>query len=140
MILRHGTWLAILKKNSRLARRSRDAVQAMGFRIDRLDAGNGLIVLLVSGRLSGEHVDTLGNALRQESGALAIDLKSVSLVYGDAVQLLATCRVQRNGAQKLSEVYPRMGQPREGSKTRGELSNTRWATKAVHLIRSKGGE
>jgi len=49
----------------------------MGFRIDRLDAGNGLIVLLVSGRLSGEHVDTLGNALQQESGALAIDLKNV---------------------------------------------------------------
>src|SRR5258708_27671220 len=63
--------------------------QAMGFRIDRLDAGNGLIVLLISGRLSGEHVHTLGNALRQESGALAIDLKYVSLVDGDAVQLLA---------------------------------------------------
>jgi len=64
-------------------------VQAMGFRIDRLDAGNGLIVLLVSGRLSGEHVDTLGNALQQESGALAIDLKNVCLVDDDAVQLLA---------------------------------------------------
>ena len=88
MNLRGGTLLAILKKNSRYARRSRDAVQAMGFRIDRLDAGNGLIVLLVSGRLSGEHVDTLGNALRQESGALAIDLKNVCLVDGDAVHLL----------------------------------------------------
>ena len=64
-------------------------MQAMGFRIDRFDAGNGLIVLLVSGRLSGEHVHTLGNALQQESGALAIDLKNVSLVDSDAVQLLA---------------------------------------------------
>lgn len=60
----------------------------MGFRIDRFDAGDGRIVLLVSGRLSGEHVDTLGNALREESGALAIDLTNVCLVDGDAVQLL----------------------------------------------------
>src|SRR5258708_22739757 len=89
MNLRCGAWLAVLKKNSRHARRSRDAVQAKGFRIERLDAGNGLIVLLVSGRLSGEHVHTLGNALGKESGALAIDLKNVCLVDGDAVQLLA---------------------------------------------------
>ena len=34
-------------------------------------------------------MDTLRNALRQESGALAIDLKNVSLVDRDAVQLLA---------------------------------------------------
>jgi hypothetical protein len=66
----------------------------MGFKIDRVDAGNGLIVLLVSGRLSGEHVDTLGNALRQESGALAIDLKNVSLVDGDAVRLLALAELR----------------------------------------------
>ena len=66
-----------------------ERAQAIGFRIDRLDAGNGLIVLLVSGRLSGEHVDTLGNALQQESGVLAVDLKNVCLVDGDGVQLLA---------------------------------------------------
>src|SRR5579862_4221790 len=64
----------------------------MGFRIDRLDAGDGLIVLLVSGRLSDEHVDTLGNALQQESGALAIDLKNVCAVDGDAEQLLALAK------------------------------------------------
>ena len=34
-------------------------------------------------------MDTLRKALRQESGALAIDLKNVSLVARDAVQLLA---------------------------------------------------
>ena len=72
-------------------------MQAMGFRIDRFDAGDGLIVLLVSGRLSGEHVDTLGNALQQESGALAIDLKNVCLVDGDAVQLLALA--ESNGTE-----------------------------------------
>jgi hypothetical protein len=82
----------------------------------------------------------LGNTLSQESGALAIDLKNVSLIDGDAVQLLALAESNGTELRALSEVYPRMGQPREVSKTRGELSNTRWATKAVHLIRSKGGE
>jgi anti-anti-sigma regulatory factor len=69
----------------------------MGFRIDRFDAGDGLIVLLVSGRLNGEHVDTLGNALREESGAFAIDLKNVSVVDGDAVQLLVLA--ESNGTE-----------------------------------------
>jgi hypothetical protein len=69
----------------------------MGFRIDRLDARDGLIVLLASGRLSGEYVDTLEKALQQESGALAIDLKNVCLVDGDAVQLLALA--ESNGTE-----------------------------------------
>jgi anti-anti-sigma regulatory factor len=60
----------------------------MSFRIDRV-AINHLMVLLVSGKLNGEHVETLRNLLRQESGLLAIDLKNVSLVDRDAVQLLA---------------------------------------------------
>jgi hypothetical protein len=38
---------------------------------------------------AGEHVDTLRNLLRQEVGALAIDLKSVSLVDREAVEFLA---------------------------------------------------
>jgi anti-anti-sigma regulatory factor len=59
----------------------------LSFRIDRV-AGNGLVVLLLSGKLTGEHVETLGNLLRQESGTLAIDLKNVSLVDRDAVNLL----------------------------------------------------
>ncbi len=45
-------------------------------------------MLLLSGKLTGEHVETLGNLLRQESGTLAIDLKNVSLVDRDAVNLL----------------------------------------------------
>jgi ABC-type transporter Mla MlaB component len=59
----------------------------MSFRIDRV-TGNGLILLL-SGKLTGEHVNTLRNVLREESGAVAIDLKDLSLVDRDAVQLLA---------------------------------------------------
>jgi anti-anti-sigma regulatory factor len=60
----------------------------MSFRIDRIN-GKDLVVFLVSGKLTGEHVDTLRNVLRQESRALAIDLKNVSVVDRDAVQLLA---------------------------------------------------
>ena len=42
-------------------------------------------------------MDTLRNALRQESGALAIDLKNVSLVDREAVKLLARC--ETNGTE-----------------------------------------
>ena len=42
-------------------------------------------------------MDTLRNALRQEAGALAIDLKNVSLVDREAVKLLARC--ETNGTE-----------------------------------------
>jgi anti-anti-sigma regulatory factor len=60
----------------------------MSCRIDRVVDGN-LIVLSVSGTITGQHVDTLRNVLQQEAGPLAIDLKNVSLVDRDGVQLLA---------------------------------------------------
>ena len=60
----------------------------MSCRIDRAVDGN-LIVLSISGTITGQHVDTLRSVLQQESGAVAIDLKNVSLVDGDGVQLLA---------------------------------------------------
>jgi hypothetical protein len=60
----------------------------MSCRIDRAVEGN-LIVLSISGTITGQHVDTLRSVLQQESGAVAIDLKNVSLVDGDGVQLLA---------------------------------------------------
>ena len=61
----------------------------MSCRIERVVGGDDLVVLCISGKLAGEHVDTLQNLLRQEVGALAIDLKSVSLVDREAVQFLA---------------------------------------------------
>ena len=95
-------------------------VQAMGFRIDRFDAGDGLIVLLASGRLSGEHVDTLGNALQQESGALAIDLKNVSLVDGDAVQLLVLA--ESNGTElKIVRSISANGSTKRGQQNTGRI-------------------
>jgi len=63
----------------------------MSCRIDRVVGGDNLIVLCITGKLTGEHVDTLRNELRQEAGALAIDLKNVSLVDREAVKLLARC-------------------------------------------------
>jgi anti-anti-sigma regulatory factor len=58
-------------------------------RIDRVVAADNLIVLRISGKLTGEHVATLRSVLRAEANPLAIDLKDVSLVDREAVQLLA---------------------------------------------------
>ena len=46
-------------------------------------------MLRISGKLTGQHIDTLRSVLRQERGALAIDLTEVSLVDREAVELLA---------------------------------------------------
>jgi len=46
-------------------------------------------VLSISGKITGQDVDTLRDVLQLEAGALAIDLMNVSLVDREAVQLLA---------------------------------------------------
>jgi hypothetical protein len=61
----------------------------MSCRIDRVVSAENRVVLSISGRITGEHVDTLRGALEQESGACAIDLKNVLLVGREAVKLLA---------------------------------------------------
>jgi hypothetical protein len=61
----------------------------MSCRIDRVVGGDNLIVLSISGTITGQHVDTLRNVLKQQAGALVIDLKNVSLVDRDGVELLA---------------------------------------------------
>ena len=43
----------------------------------------------ISGRLTGDHVDTLRTLVEQESDALTLDLKDVRSVDGDAIKLLA---------------------------------------------------
>ncbi len=52
----------------------------MSCRIDRVVSAESLVVLFVSGRIAGEHVDMLRGVLEQESGLFAIDLKNVVLV------------------------------------------------------------
>ena len=61
----------------------------MSCRIDRVVSAKNLVVLLVSGRITGEHVDMLRGVLERESGGFVIDLKNVLLVDREAVKLLA---------------------------------------------------
>jgi len=61
----------------------------MSCRIDRVVNAENLVVLFISGRITGEHVDMLRRVMEQESGGFAIDLKNVLLVDREAVKLLA---------------------------------------------------
>jgi hypothetical protein len=61
---------------------------ATNCRIDRV-VSSELVVLFVSGWVTGEQVDMLRSVLEQESGGFAVDLKNVLLVDGEAVKLLA---------------------------------------------------
>jgi hypothetical protein len=61
----------------------------MSCRIDRVSSGEDLVVFRVSGRVTSQEVGILQDLLRQESGAVAIDLKDVQLVDREAVKLLA---------------------------------------------------
>src|SRR5580698_639875 len=61
----------------------------MSCRIDRVVSSENLVVLFISGRITGEHVDMLRRVLEQESGGFSIDLKNVLLVDREAVKLLA---------------------------------------------------
>ena len=61
----------------------------MSCRIDRVVSAENLVVLFISGRITGEHVDTFRGVLEQESGGFAIDLSNVLLVDRETVKLLA---------------------------------------------------
>jgi hypothetical protein len=61
----------------------------MACRVDRFLTEEGAAVLRVSGRITAEDVDVLRAALGQESGAVAIDLRDVSLIDREAVKVLA---------------------------------------------------
>jgi anti-anti-sigma regulatory factor len=58
-------------------------------KIHREAMGDGRVVLRVSGRLTGDHVNTLRALMEQESSGLTLDLKDVRVVDGEAVKLLA---------------------------------------------------
>jgi hypothetical protein len=60
----------------------------MSCRIDRVVSAESLVVLFVSGRITGEHVDMLRGVMEKESDGFAIDLKNVLLVDREAVKLL----------------------------------------------------
>jgi anti-anti-sigma regulatory factor len=62
----------------------------MSCKIERIVSLGALVVLRISGRIDGEHVDTLRELIAQEkAGVAAIDLTEVLLVDREAVRLLA---------------------------------------------------
>jgi hypothetical protein len=68
---------------------SEKLTMAMSCRVDRVVNSESLVVLFVSGCVTGEHVDMLRGVLERESVGFAIDLKNVLLVDREAVKLLA---------------------------------------------------
>jgi hypothetical protein len=85
--------------------RARERKETEGFegkrtltcRIDRHVVEEDLVILRISGRITGENVDMLQVLLEQEQKAFAIDLKDVLLVDRKAAQLLAS--YESNGAE-----------------------------------------
>jgi hypothetical protein len=61
----------------------------MTCRVDRFLTEEGTAVLRLSGRITDEDVDVLRVALEQETGAVEIDLRDVSLIDREAVKVLA---------------------------------------------------
>jgi hypothetical protein len=93
----------------------------MSCRIDRVVTAENLVVLFISGRITGEHVDMLRGVLEQESGGFAIDLKNVLLVDREAVKLLALS--EANGTElRNCPPYIREWVTRERAETLGRPS------------------
>jgi anti-anti-sigma regulatory factor len=61
----------------------------MSCKIERIVSPGAMVVLRISGRIDGEHVDTLRELIGQEKAGVAIDLTEVLLVDREAVRLLA---------------------------------------------------
>jgi len=107
----------------------------MSCRIDRRVIGEDLVVLCISGRITGQHVEMLRDLLEEEADALAIDLKNVSLVDREAVKLLACC--ETNGTElrncplyirewvtrERAETEARPSEPCKGKKRGGRRNN-----------------
>jgi hypothetical protein len=93
----------------------------MNCRIDRVVSAENLVVLFVSGRITGEHVDMLRGELERESSRFAIDLKNVVLVDRKAVKLLALS--ETNGTElRNCPPYVREWVTRERAETDGRPS------------------
>jgi hypothetical protein len=91
----------------------------MNCRIDRRFIGEDLVVLYISGEITGQNVEILRDVL--EADALAIDLKNVSLVDREAVKLLARC--ETNGTElRNCPLYVREWVTRERAETKARPS------------------
>jgi hypothetical protein len=93
----------------------------MSCRIDRAVGAENLVVLFVSGRITGEHVELLRGVLEQEPGGFAIDLKNVLLADREAVRLLALN--EANGTElRNTPPYIREWVARERAEAHGPTS------------------
>ena len=106
--------------DARRNRRSKPKA-TMNCRIDRVVSDDNRVVLIVSGRITGEHVDLLRGVLEQESGGFAIDLKNVVLVDREAVKLLAL-REAHGTELRNCPPYIREWVTRERAETQGHPS------------------
>ena len=93
----------------------------MSCRIDRVVNVENLVVLFISGRITGEDVDMLRGVLAQESGGFAIDLKNVLLVDREAVKLLALSEAHGTDLRNCRP-YIREWVTRERAETHGRPS------------------
>jgi hypothetical protein len=93
----------------------------MSCRIDRVVTAESFVVLFISGRIRGEHVDILQGALEQEPGGFAIDLKNVLLIDREAVKLLALSEAHGTELRNCPP-YIREWVTRERTETHGRPS------------------
>jgi hypothetical protein len=63
----------------------------MACRIDRLLTEKNVVILRISGRITGDDMDVLRGAIDQERGVVVIDLDEVGLVDRATVNLLVLC-------------------------------------------------
>lgn len=90
----------------------------MSCRIDRVASDNNRVVLVISGRITGKHVDMLRELLEQESGGVAIDLRNVLLLDREAVEIFAES--EANGTElRNCPPYIREWVTRERAETHG---------------------
>ena len=94
----------------------------MACRIDRLLIDKDLVVLRISGRITGDDMDVLRAAIDQEPGAVAIDLEEVGLVDRGAVTLLALSEA-KGIALRNCPPYIREWVDRERAQTPGTLQS-----------------
>ncbi len=103
----------------------------MSCRIDRVVSDDDRVVFLVSGRITGEHVDMFRGVLEQESGGVAIDLGNVLLVDREAVKLLADSEANGTELRNCSP-YIRECVTRERAETHGRRSEHGRGSKEGH--------
>jgi len=81
--------IRLFQRDAKPPLRGEGVSNAMNCKIERIVSPEDLVVLRVSGRFHGEHVDTLNELIAREKGGVAIDLTEVLLADREAVTLLA---------------------------------------------------